>query len=95
MVFLESILTLFSEIKTARFPSAVLLMSLDTIVLWLPWQPLSLRLPLIFFSAVLRAVSQFAAAGTASGVRLHEELHLHHRETLRPLQSEVGGAGCF
>lgn len=36
---------------------------------------------------------QFAAAGPAAGVRLHEELHLHHRETLRPLQPEVWAPG--
>lgn len=39
---MESILTLFSEIKTAHFLSAVSLMSFDTFLPWLPWQPLSL-----------------------------------------------------
>lgn len=46
------------------------------------------------FSAVLRALSQFAAAVAAAGVGLHEELHLHHRETLRLLQQEVRPPGC-
>lgn len=35
-------------------------------------------LTLTFFSAVFCVVSQFAAVVTASGVRLLEELHLHH-----------------
>ena len=46
-------------------------------------------------AAVLRVVPQFAAAGSALGVGLHEELHLHHRETLRPHQPEVWAPGFF
>lgn len=48
-----------------------------------------------FFFAVLRALPQFAAADAAAGVRLHEELHLHHRAALRSLQPEVGAPCCF
>lgn len=48
-----------------------------------------------FLSAVLCVLPQPAAAGAAVGVGLHEELHLHHRETLRPLQPEVRAPGCF
>lgn len=52
--------------------------------------------PVVFVSAsvVLRALSQPAAAGPAAGVRLHEELHLHHRETIRSQQQEVRPPGC-
>lgn len=50
---------------------------------------------LLLLSAVLCVLPQFAAAGAAVGVRLHEELHLHYRETLRPLQPEVGDPGSF
>jgi len=49
-----------------------------------------LYLPL---SVVLRVLPQFAAASAAAGVWLYEELHFHHRETLRPLQPEVGVPG--
>lgn len=50
---------------------------------------------LLLLSVVLCVLPQFAAVGTAVGVRLYEELHLHHRETLRPLQPEVGAPGSF
>lgn len=45
--------------------------------------------------AVLCVLPQFAAAGPAFGVGLHEELHLHHREALRPIQPEVWAPGLL
>lgn len=56
---------------------------------------LTLTFLVLLLSAVLCVLPQFAAAGSAVGVGLHEELHLHHRETLRPVQPEVRAPGLL
>lgn len=50
---------------------------------------------LLLLFAVLCVLPQFAAAGPAFGVGLHEELHLHHREALWPIQPEVWAPGLL